>query len=401
MTNISCFDRLSMNGKLKNDRNFIPFALSLSKGKRRLLGSFLVFLLGVLLLRLPVLAGAAESTAVPKEWAEIVRAAEVEKQVNLAGPPGDAFRAAMVDGFQKAYPKIKVELLGGTGRDKVARIVRERQAGLYEWDLYISGPTSALAAFKPVAAFDPFKPMFILPEVRDDRNWIGGLDEGWADVEKKLYYTFAGSLAGDNVHINWDVIPAGQIKSPQDLLDPKWAGKIVMQDPRVEGKGLNDALVLSLAYGENFVRKLFREQKIVFTGDRRQLVEWVVRGRHPIALGLNEYFLTIFQEKGVGKNVSSLADPKTAIYWSSGSSGIGFFNRAPHPNAAKVYVNWLLSRAGQADWIKTQTNSRRVDVPPFDAAGAMKPGQTYRNTQAEDMIPQRQRIEQLAKEAIQ
>ena len=353
-----------------------------------------------LILSIRASAAAAEPAA-PKEWAEIVRAAEVEKQVNLAGPPGDAFRAAMVDGFQKAYPKIKVELLGGTGRDKVARILRERQAGLYEWDLYISGPTSALAAFKPVAAFDSFKPMFILPEVKDDRNWIDGLNDGWADVEKKLYYTFAGTLAGDNIYVNWEVIPAGQIKAAQDLLDPKWAGKIVMQDPRVEGKGLTDALVLSLAYGENFIRKLFREQKIVFTGDRRQLVEWVVRGRHPIAIGLNEYFLTIFQEKGVGKNVGALVDPKTAIYWASGSSGIGIFNRAPHPNAAKVYVNWLLSRAGQVDWIKTQTNSRRVDVAPFDAASAMKPGQSYRNTQAEDMIPQRQRVEQLAKEAIQ
>ena len=399
MTRISCFDKLSTNGKLKNVGSFIPFALSLSKDERRLLSQFLVFLLTALLLRLPAWAAAAEP--VPKEWAGILRAAEMEKQINIAGPPGDAFRAAMVDGFQKAYPKIKVELLGGTGRDKVARILRERGAGVYEWDLYISGPTSALAAFKPIAALDPFRPMFVLPEVKDDRNWIGGLDDGWADVEKKLYYTFAGSLAGDNIHVNWEVVPSGQIKSAQDLFDSKWAGKIVMQDPRVEGKGLNDALVLSLAYGESFVRKLFREQKIVFTGDRRQLVEWVVRGRHPIAIGLNEYFLAIFLEKGVGKNVGALIDSKTSLYWSSGSSGIGVFSRAPHPNAAKVYVNWLLSRAGQVDWIKTQTNSRRVDVPPFDAAGAMKLGQSYRNTQAEDMIPQRRRIEQLAKESIQ
>ncbi|HEX9442696.1 MAG TPA: extracellular solute-binding protein [Candidatus Binatia bacterium] len=362
---------------------------------------FVRSMLIVLLSFFPAAAEAADSGAAPKDWADIVKAAEAEKQVNLAGPPGDAFRAALTDSFRKAYPKINVELLGGSGRDKVARILRERQAGVYEWDLYISGPTSALAAFKPVNAFDPFRPLLVLPEVKEDRNWIGGLDGGWADVEKKLYYTFAGSLAGDNIHVNWDIVPAGQIKSALDLLDPKWAGKIVMQDPRVEGKGLNDALVLSLAYGENFVRRLFREQKIVFTGDRRQLVEWVVRARYPIAIGLNEYFLTTFQEKGVGKNVSAFVDPKTQIYWSSGSSGIGVFSRAPHPNAAKVYANWLLSKAGQTDWIKTQTNSRRLDVPPFDPAGALKPGQAYRNTQAEDMIPARQKIEQLAKEAIQ
>jgi iron(III) transport system substrate-binding protein len=337
----------------------------------------------------------------PKEWADLVKAAEGEKQVNIAGPPGDAFRAALSDAFKKAYPKINVELLGGSGRDKVARILRERQGGVFNWDLYISGPTSALAAFKPVGGFDSFRGMFVLPEVKDDKNWIGGLEAGWADVEKKLYYTFAGTLAGDNIHVNWDIVPQGAIKSAPDLLDPKWTGKIAMQDPRVEGKGLNDALVLSLAYGEEFLKKLLRDQKVVITGDRRQLVEWVVRGRYPIALGLNDYFLTTFQEKGVGKNVIAINDPKTAMYWSSGSSGVGLFNRAPHPNAAKVYVNWLLSKPGQIEWTKTQNNSRRVDVPPAEPAAALKPGQSYRNTQAEDMIPARHKVEVLAKELIQ
>jgi len=357
--------------------------------------------MGVLLLLLGRVASAAEAgQSVQKEWEKVLSAAAVEGQVNIAGPPGDAFREAIVDAFRKAHPKIKVELLGGSGRDKVARILRERQAGIYGWDLYISGPTSALAAFKPVDGFDPFKPMMILPEIKNDDNWIGGFDAGWADTEKKLYYVFGGSLADDNIHVNWDVVPPGQIKSALDLLDPQWNGKIAMQDPRIEGKGLNDILVIMLGYGEDFVRKLLSAQKIVYTNDRRQLVEWVVRGRYPIAIGLNDYFLVIFQEKGLGKNISAVVDPKTGVYWSSGSSGIGLFNRAPHLNAAKVYVNWLLSRSGQMAWIKTQTNSRRVDVPPFDPKGVMKPGKSYRNTQAEEMIPQRRRIQELTQELI-
>jgi iron(III) transport system substrate-binding protein len=365
----------------------------------RFLTGLLTIVAAVFLLSGAALAGEA-APGLAKEWEKVVAAAESEGQVSIAGPPGDAFREAIVDAFRKAYPKIKVELMGGSGRDKVARILRERQAGVYEWDLYISGPTSALAAFKPVNGFDPFRPMAILPEVRSDASWIGGFDGGWADTEKKLYYVFGGSLADDNIHVNWDSVPAGQIKSALDLLDPKWTGKIAMQDPRIEGKGLNDILVLMLAYGEDFVRKLLGSQKIVYTNDRRQLVEWVVRGRHPIAIGLNEYFLIIFQEKGLGKNINAVADPKTGGYWSSGSSGIGVFNRAPHPNAAKVYVNWLLSRSGQTDWIQTQTNSRRTDVAPFDPKTAMKPGRTYSNTQAEDMLAQRRRIQELATELI-
>jgi ABC-type Fe3+ transport system substrate-binding protein len=80
---------------------------------------------------------------------------------------------------------------------------------------------------------------------------------------------------------------------------------------------------------------------------------------------------------------------------------VALFNRAPHPNAAKVYLYWLLSRNGQLEWVKTLTNSRRVDVPPAEPASAMKPGRTYRNVQAEDMAAQRRRVQQLANELLQ
>jgi ABC-type Fe3+ transport system substrate-binding protein len=160
-------------------------------------------------------------------------------------------------------------------------------------------------------------------------------------------------------------------------------------------------LVISLAYGEDTARKLLRDRKLVITHDRRQLVEWLVRGRYPIAMGLNEYVLVSFQKKGVGTNISAVEDPKTGIYWASGSSGIALFNRAPHPNAAKIYINWLLSRSGQLDWVKTVTNSRRVDVPPAEPSSAMKPGRSYHNVQAEDMAVQRRRIQQLANELLQ
>jgi ABC-type Fe3+ transport system substrate-binding protein len=351
-----------------------------------------------------ILAPAVEAQAQAdwqKEWEATLAAAEKEGEVNLAGPPGDSFREALVAGFSKLYPKIKVELLGGSGGDKVARILRERQAGVYGWDLYISGPTSGLSAFKPVGALDPLKPALILPEAKNDKEWLGGFDAGWADSEKKLFYVFGGTLAGDNIYVNRDVITANDIRSAPDLLDPKWTGKIVIQDPRVEGKGLTDVLVISLAYGEDLARKLLRDRKPVITHDRRQLVEWLVRGRYPIAMGLNEYVLVSFQKKGVGTNISAVEDPKTGIYWASGSSGIALFNRAPHPNAAKIYINWLLSRSGQLDWVKTVTNSRRVDVPPAEPSSAMKPGRSYHNVQAEDMAAQRRRIQQLANDLLQ
>ena len=91
----------------------------------------LLTFVAVFFLSRPMAAAGESSPGAPREWADLLRAAETEAQVNIAGPPGDAFRAALTDGFRKAYPKMRVELLGGTGRDKVARSLRERQGGLY------------------------------------------------------------------------------------------------------------------------------------------------------------------------------------------------------------------------------------------------------------------------------
>src|SRR3990172_2447145 len=167
-------------------------SLKLHKPKAMRLLTCLLLFLAVLL---PAHKAAAQS-GWQKEWEATLAAAEKEGEVSIAGPPGDAFRRAIGGGFSKHYPKIKVELLGGSGGDKVARILRERQAGVYGWDLYISGPTSALAAFKPAGAFEPLKPMLVLPEVRNDKEWIGGFDAGWTDTGKKIFYAFGGSLGG-------------------------------------------------------------------------------------------------------------------------------------------------------------------------------------------------------------
>jgi ABC-type Fe3+ transport system substrate-binding protein len=334
-----------------------------------------------------------------KSWEAVVAAAEKEGQVNIAGPAGDIFRQVLVDDFRAAYPKIKVEYLGGPGRDKVARILREREAGIYGWDLYLGGANSALTAFKPPKAFAPFRSSLVLPEVMEDRFWIGGFDAGWADEDKRIYYAFGGGVTSDTVHVNWDIVPRGGIKAPPDLLDPKWTGKIVMQDPRLRGKGLSDALVMMVAYGEDFIRRLLREQKIVYAEDQRQMVEWVARGKYPIGIGLVESFLVVLREKGVGKNVTPLEDPATARFWTSGNSGIGVFDRAPHPNATKILVNWLLSRNGQIEWTKTANNSRRVDVPAFDAATALHAGATY-HVMAEYSLKDLNRMQKLSAELI-
>jgi iron(III) transport system substrate-binding protein len=335
------------------------------------------------------------------DWERTLAAAEKEGQINIGGPPGDTFRLALMEIFQKKYPRIKVEWDGAEGRAKIPRIVREREAGIFNIDLYLGGSGSPLAALKPIGAFDPLRPELILPDAFDDAKWVEGFNAGFVDVEKKFIYAYDGTTQ-DLVWVNWDFVSKNDFKSIKDLLDPKWAGKMAWDDPRREGSGINTAQVLFLSYGEEFLRKLLTQQKIVYTSDRRQLTDWVVRGRYPIGISLPEDQLKLFLEQGLGKNLKPLEDRTLVRAYSQGFGSVALFNRRPHPNATKVYLNWLLSKEGQTSWVANtlSRNSRRTDVAPGDPKNALKPGDKYKNTQAEEYIPLRGSIMKLAKELI-
>ncbi|SRR5581483_9530997 len=346
-------------------------------------------------------AGTANAQAKPKDWDALVAAAEKEGQLSIAGPPGDTYRSALIGWFQKKFPKIRVEYNGASGRDQVPRLARERQSGVFNWDIYIGGPTSPLGALKPIGAFDPLPPELILPEATDNAKWHDGFRSGFMDVEEKLYYAFDGTTS-DVLYVNADIVAPSEIKAYKDLADSKWAGKIVWEDPRQEGSGLNSALLYKLTYGEAFIRKLLAEQKIIFTRDRRQLTEWIVRGRYPLAVSLPSDQLKIFLEKGIGKNVKQVEDAHFIQSINPGFGAFGILNRRPHPNAAKLYANLLLSVEGQTSWAKQSggRNSRRSDVPIGDPEAALKPGIKYIQSQTEKMVAQRQLMAKISREVI-
>src|SRR5262249_57439103 len=139
------------------------------------------------------------------------------------------------------------------------------------------------------------------------------------------------------------------------------------------------------------------EQAVVRTRDLRQQVEWGGRGRYPIAVGGDDTFVVEFRRQGLGQQV----EPVALYSQLGGRQGPAFgnamlMNRAPHPNAAKVYLNWLLSQEGQSSWTRnTDRNSRRLDVPGPDRA-APRPGVSYPIVNREENQPYIQRAMELA-----
>lgn len=351
--------------------------------------------IAVLIAAISTSYGAAQAA---DNWETIVANAKKEGEVAVHGMPGKSYYAAMVTAFNKYYPDIKVKFSSAAGSSQVPKVLRERQAGIYEWDVWLGGSSSALGPLKQAGFFQPLRPI-LRPEITADDKWIGGFDDGWLDSEKKIFYAYDGTIQNP-VMVNWDFVKKDAIKNLSDLAKPEFAGKIVFHDPRVAGPGIGTAQTLLHNVGKDGLVAILKNN-VTYTNSARQLMEWLVRGRYPIGLAYDHQELDQFRDQGLGKNIKPLDDHiyKTRQI-TPGYGNLGLVDKAPHPNAAAVYINWLLSKEGQEEWVKVPRTSRRTDVVPPVPELAPKPGLNYFNGYAESLVNERRELARIAKEAI-
>jgi iron(III) transport system substrate-binding protein len=341
----------------------------------------------------------APARAAAPGWDALVKAAIAEGSVEVHGGPGRIYSEALTEGFRRAYPGIKLNFTGSSGRDAIPKITREREAGLYNWDVYVGGTPSILQTLKPAGAFAPLRPALGDPAVLDDKAWYGGLDGGWMDKEGKFVFGFELTVS-PVVYVNWDVVSHDDLKTYADLLKPQFAGKIVWDDPRLPGQGVASAQVLLINFGAAYLSELYAKQKITYTSNPRQNAEWVVRGQYPIGIATAAEELKPFQEQGLGKNIVPLDAALPQPAYGPGFGTVSLMDRAPHPNAAKLYINWLLSKEGQTEYGRTGHNSRRLDVEHPAPQMLPREGVRYVDDQNEEHIPSREQAAGLAKQLI-
>jgi iron(III) transport system substrate-binding protein len=312
-------------------------------------------------------AGAATSEAKPAgqaEWERTVEAAKKEGLVIVAGPPGAYRRAPLVESFEKAFSGIKVEYTPIGGAQFVPRLKLERAAGQYLWDVHVGGTTSAITLMDE-GYLAPIAPALILAEVKELKNWWLGKHH-FADDAGKYIFAFQGA-SGSRIVTNANLVDPKEIKSYWDLLQPKWRGKIGMTSPTHAGTGLAGAtfFYMQKGLGPEFLKKLLTESKVVLYDDSVRLAEEVARGKIAIGVQVPEADMTRYAKE----NLPIRGHPrlKEGGYLSPGFGSVPLIERAPHPSAAKVYINWLLSREGQTAYSKgDKTPSFRVDVPRDD-----------------------------------
>jgi iron(III) transport system substrate-binding protein len=337
------------------------------------------------------LVHAAESKpAWQAEWERTVKAAEEEGQltVYIAG------YGALIDSgvFQKVYPKIKVTSVTGSGTQLAPRIVAERRGEKYLADVYSGGGTSLYQNLFLGKMLDPIKPALILPEVVDPTKWWEGKHK-YVDREGRYIFVFEGDVAtGASPAYNSNLINPKDYKSLWDLLNPKLKGKIVSPDIRkVRGSGLSvQYLYYHKELGPAFIRRLYGEMDVTLTGDVRQAVDWLAVGKFALSIPTQGSYTAKAKAQGLPVDEFDPHHFKEGAALAVAFGQLALMNRAPHPNAAKVYINWLLSPEGQTAFQRAVSspgdakNSRRIDVPKDHIPASERRSEGVKYFDAED-----------------
>jgi iron(III) transport system substrate-binding protein len=318
-----------------------------------------------------------------EQWEKTLRAADAEGQLTLYGCCYEYDR--ILEGFNKKYPKIKVTTVLGPGGQLGARVLAERRGEKYLPDVFSAGANTIHDALYKAQALEPIKPTLILPEVIDASKWYEG-EHRYIDPEKRFIFAFVANSQSGQVQYNraQQVNPA-EFNSFWDLLNPKWKGKMASLDPTTFGMGA----ALQFFYyhpelGPAFLRKLYGEMQVTVSRDARQMTDWLASGKFPLCIRCNAGS-EVGKAKEQGLPIGSLDTESWKEGGSSSAAGgtLGIPSRAPHPNAAKVFINWFLSREGQIALQKfgrpDAHNSRRIDIPKddVDPYNRLEPGKKY------------------------
>ncbi len=329
------------------------------------------------------------------EWEATVKEARKEGRVVIYGAGIGATANHLKKAFRDRFD-IDLEFLQGRGNDIIQKVLTERRAGIYSVDIGNGGVTTWFTVIAPANIALPMEPLIMLDEVKDRTKWrLGRIP--FMDKEKQVVNV--ASIRYPYICINTTLVKPNEINSFNDLLDPKWKGKMVISDPSISGTGNNwFAYMMIRLYGREkgaeYMKKLALNQPTLLRDERLQ-VEWVARGRYPILIAGKPTEVESFISLGAPLKWVLV---KEAAPLSSGSFNFNAYKNAPHPHAQKVFVNWLLGKeAGEIIAKTSGYPSERSDVSHagFDPAVVPKPTDTLED---EDYLAQKAGMPKLAGE---
>lgn len=324
------------------------------------------------------LAVDSQTQSGPGEWEKVVSAAKKEGEVVVWGPSGRNYENLFIARFQKAFPGIRTSYFGGETSPLGRRFVEEWKAGVAQVDVLTLGSSFINSTIKPAGALQAVRPFLVLPEVKDETKWLQ--KKLWFVDEEQQYIFWAEGTVVPALALGQSV-DAKEFSSYWDLLQPKWRGTIVMGDPQTGGTGAAGGLMFfyQKSLGSDFTARFYRETQATLSRDYRQMIDWLWKGKYSIhPFPSTEEALQALRQGVSIKLVSNLKEGAPLLAGSGGVFSVP--NKIPHPNAARVFINWILSPDGQKAFQEEVGNvSLRTDISKdgLEPATVPKAGVNY------------------------
>jgi iron(III) transport system substrate-binding protein len=274
--------------------------------------------------------------------AQDVRAkAEAEGKLMFYATFNAADSKTLVDGFKQLYPKIDATYYRATDSVMVEKIVTESRAGQHLWDIVM---TSSFYGhnLKKRGLFAPYDS----PERKFYRDGYKDPQATWTSA-----YTNYAALG-----YNTRAVPATSVpKSYSDLLKPEWKGQIGMESRPYEWFG---TMVKAMGdeKGLAYMRELAKQAQL--RAGRTLLAQLVAAGEFKGALTAYSQTFEVLKPSGA---------PVDWVYLNPVFANIhptGIAIKAPHPNAARLFVDFVLSKRGQELIRGMNRIPDRIDMPP-------------------------------------
>ncbi|MBI4330136.1 MAG: extracellular solute-binding protein [Chloroflexi bacterium] len=326
--------------------------------------------------------GSVSRAAWEQEWESVLAGARKEGALSFMGSVGGPFRDVGAEKHLKEKYGLTMDIIAGGASELIPKLVAERRAGILRGDVFILSTASMANGLKPSGLTESLDRIIFLPEALDPKAWYKG-DVPWVDKDHNQIALLGLPMAP--VVVNTEVVKPGEIKSYRDILNPKWKGRIALMDPTQSGAGTMWFQAMAEGIMDlNYLREFARQEPTITRTDRL-MGEWVSRGRYPISVGLGNKIVEEF--KRVGSPIESVIPAEgTYVYTSSGA--IVMLKNPEHPNAAKLFVNWILTKEG-ITWLSRAYGgqSSRVDVPTdfLDQKQLRQPGVKYLNLDSEEL----------------
>lgn len=243
----------------------------------------------------------------------------------------------MVAAFEKKYPYLKVEIFRASNDDIVKKVLPEYQNRVYQADVFET-TTGGMVMLKEAKILQPY----YSPEIASYPPEAGDKD-GMFYPTRESYVSL-----GYNTKL---IAPGEAPKTYQELLDPKWKGKAALSAGGSTAQRWLGGILMT--FGEDMVKKLAAQDMAVQNVSGRALADMIISGE--VALSPTIYDSHVANSKKKGAPIEWL--PIEPVVTNVGQAALA--SKAPHPNAAMLFNDFLLSEDGQKIYSGTGYGSSR------------------------------------------